>query len=319
MTQTAYDFVIRQGDTAPTLTYTCTDISGNALNLTGATVQFVMRTITSSTPSIQASATIVSATAGTVSFTFTAAQTATAGQFMGTFVVTYSGGGIQTAPADGYLSINIEDNLTTTGGSQIISLAEAKDYLNIPASNKTDDAKLVRMIKGIGPVIEFIVGPVIEKQVDEWHDGGTDTIILRQRPVVNVLAVSEYVGPIEWDLAIVQDPAHGQIYSCQVELATGRIVRRTTGGGTVNFTPGRETVHVVYLAGRTSIDENITFGTLELLRINFSQTQRRRPQVGGDPGFAVDAQEPGQQIMGFFVPNRVRELLLPSKRRPGMF
>ena len=68
MPNPGYDFVIRQGDTKPALTYTLTDATGAALNLTGATVNFVMRTLTSSTPAINASATVTNASAGTVSF-----------------------------------------------------------------------------------------------------------------------------------------------------------------------------------------------------------------------------------------------------------
>ena len=79
MPNPGYDFVIRQGDTKPALTYTLTDATGAALNLTGATVNFVMRTLTSSTPAINASATVTNASAGTVSFSFSGTQTATAG------------------------------------------------------------------------------------------------------------------------------------------------------------------------------------------------------------------------------------------------
>jgi len=318
MAQTAYDFVIRQGDTKPVLTQTLTDIDGNALNLTGATVKFVMRTLTAVSPAINATATVTNAATGAVSFTFTATQTATAGQFMANFIVTYADSSVQTAPADGYLSINIEQNLTTTGGNQIISLAEAKDYLQIPATNKNEDAKLVRMIQGLGPVVEFLVGPVIQKTVEEWHDGGTDTVILRQRPIVNVMSVTEYVGSVQWPLAIIQDPSEGQVYSVQIETATGRLIRRTPGGGTQSFQGGRQTVQVIYVCGRQTIDTNITLGALELVRINFSQTQRRRPNIG-IPGYEADEVEPGREILGFFVPNRVRELLMPSKKPPAVF
>lgn len=64
----AYDFVIKQGDTLPTLQQTLQDTTGAAVNLTGSTVQFVMRSLVSSTPVINAAATIVSASAGTVAY-----------------------------------------------------------------------------------------------------------------------------------------------------------------------------------------------------------------------------------------------------------
>ena len=316
--QTAYDLVIKQGDTLPVLTYTMTDINGNAINLTGGSVNFVMRSITSSTAAINASATIVSASAGQVSFTFTSTQSSVVGQYMASFVATLSSGAVQTAPADGYLSISIEDNLTTVGGAQIISLAEAKDSINIAASDKSEDAKLLRMIRGIGPVIEFICGPILLKTVDEWHDGGTPYVTLRQRPVAQIIGASEYVGPVEWPLAIIHSPDKGQIYSCMFEAETGRLVRRTVGGGVVEFQKGVQTVHVTYQAGLSTVPANITQGAIELLRVNFSQTQRRAPGLQA-LGYGTDDQEPGQVILGFFVPNRVRELLLPNRRTPGIF
>ena len=78
MPNPGYDFVIRQGDTKPALTYTLTDATGAALNLTGATVNFVMRTLTSSTPAINASATVTNASAGTPFVIGTPAGTNTA-------------------------------------------------------------------------------------------------------------------------------------------------------------------------------------------------------------------------------------------------
>jgi hypothetical protein len=260
----------------------------------------------------------VNAATGQVSFTFSAAQTGTVGQYMASFVATLSGGAIQTAPADGYLSISVEDALSTPGGSQLVSLAEAKDYLNIAAVDKSEDSKLLRLIRGIGPVIEFICGPILLKTVDEWHDGGHYSIVLRQRPVAQILAVSEYVGPIEWPLVLITDPAHATIWSAQFEPYKGRLVRRGPGGSVMNFSQGPQSVHVTYQAGLASVPANITTGTLELLRVNFSQTQRRSPGLGA-LGYGTDDQEPGQQILGFFVPNRVRELLLPNKRTPGIF
>jgi hypothetical protein len=315
----AFDFVIRQGDTLPVLTATMVDANGNAINLTGGSVIFVMRSLLSATPAITATATVVTPATGAVSFTFSATQTATAGRYLGCFVATLSSGSVQTFPADGYLELSIEENLSTPGGAQIVSLAEVKQHLSIPAANKASDARLVEIIHGVTPVVEKICGPVLQRTIDEWHDGGQCWVVPRHRPVLNLLACSEYVGPIEWNLAIIQDPAHGTPYSCMFDTATGRIVRHTTGGGTQPFTAGSQTVHVSYVAGLATVPSNIAEGTKELIRVNFVQTERRRPGVGSSTALEpADDETPQREILGFFVPGRVRELLQPSRRRPGL-
>ena len=62
--------------------------------------------------------------------------------------MTFSGGTVMTFPTDGYIEINIEENLTTPGGARLVSLGEIKDHLNIPAADRTRDAKLLRMLAG---------------------------------------------------------------------------------------------------------------------------------------------------------------------------
>lgn len=314
----AYDFVIKQGDTLPVLTWTLTDSSGNPINLTGSTVNLVVRSLVSAEPIVNQAATITNAANGQVSFAFTSAQTAITGTYMATWVITTSTGGQQTVPTDGYLSIAIEESLITPGGNSLVSLSDVKDYMTIPTADKTRDHKLLQMIYGIQPVVEHITGPIVQRQVEEWHDGGQASIILRKRPVLNVLAVSEYRGPVEWSLALVQDPTHGQIYSAEFE-PPARVVRRGPGGSSFAFAPGRQTVHVVYTAGLASVPDNVRLATLELIRINFAQTQARPLARAWPTDGGIDDQEPGREILGFFVPNRVRELLEPSRKAPGVF
>ena len=314
----AFDFVIKQGDTQPSFVQTITDSTGAPLNLTGATVTLVVRALTSSDVLINATATIVDATAGKVAYSFSATDTAEAGTYLAQWLVADVHGQTFSIPTDGYLSISIEGNLSTPGGGQIVTLGEVKDHLTIPASDKTRDAKLARMANDLIPVVEHITGPIVQRQVEEWHDGGQEAIVLRQRPVVRVDAISEYRASQEWQLSLIGNPSQGSIYSAQFE-APSRVVRRGPGGTVLPFAPGKQAVHVVYTAGRTEVPANVRLGMLELIRINFSQTQARPLLRGWPTDGTVDEQEPGAQVLGFFVPNRVRELLAPSRRAPGVF
>ena len=106
-----YSFNIKQNDTSPTLSVVLADSDGTAIDLTGASVQFKMRAVNSSTLKVNASASITNASNGAVSYTFSSSNTDTSGLFQGEFQVTFSGGAIETFPNAEYISINILDDL----------------------------------------------------------------------------------------------------------------------------------------------------------------------------------------------------------------
>lgn len=319
------DLSIRQGDTLPVLASTILDACGNALDLTGSSVRLVLRALTSNSPlTLAGTVTITSAATGEVQYAWASADTETPGMYMGEWHVTTSGGGTYTYPNDGYLAVSVEENLTTPGGQLLVSLAEAKDYLGIPVCDRSRDAKLLRFIRGCQPQVESICGPILVTQREEWHDGGQTFVRVRRRPssgyettpVLNLIAVSEYRGPIEYTLAIVQDPSFGSVYSCMLDTY-GTITRRTAGGGVMAFPAMPRSVHIWYEAGQSSVPTNVTEGTLELLRVNFQETQQGRPRMNAS-GFVEDDEEPKGPPLGFFVPGRVREMLSPTRRAPSI-
>jgi hypothetical protein len=93
----AADFEIPKGRLLPILTATLTDAVG-AINLTGATVRFQMRAPGATTFKVDAAATVVSAAAGQVSYSWTGADTDTPGLYVAWFEVTYSGPAPLNAP-----------------------------------------------------------------------------------------------------------------------------------------------------------------------------------------------------------------------------
>lgn len=311
------DYVTRQGDTYTTFTASITDAAGNAVNLTGASVKFVARSLTAVAPYINATATITNASTGAVSYTPTATDTANAGTFMVSWVVTTSGGSVLTYPTDGYQELVIEENLTTPGGARLVSLTDVKDHLRIPSTDRTHDARLMRMIDAITPVVEGVTGPIVQRVYqNETYDGGSWFISLRHRPVISVQSVVEYRGPIAYTLTQVPTPDLGTIYSYMFE-PPGRLVRRTVGGGITPFPPGADQVFVTYTAGWASVPNNVREGCLELIRVNYQYTQQGgRPSWGSAGGDGDNFAQ--MQILGFYVPNRVRELLAPNRRHPSV-
>lgn len=318
----AVDLTIRQGDTTPAFTTTVTDQSGDPLNLTGATVTFIMRALSAATPAVNAAMAITDAAAGAVQYSWSSSDTETPGLYMAELHVTLEGGGTYTYPNVGYLQIEVEESLLSPV-QQLVTVAAVKDVLNLADLDRIHDTKILRWINAVRPVVERIVGPVIIREFEEWHDGGHYSIVLRRRPSVAlgtdpyllVMACSEYNGPIEWPLSIISSPDQGQQYSVEPE-PNGRLVRRTAGGGVQAFPDTPQSVHVVYQAGQNTVPDNVSEAALELIRVNYQSTaQALRGSSGGGRGGGQPVDPPAT---GFFVPGRVRELLQPNRRFPSL-
>jgi hypothetical protein len=315
----AADYTIKQGETQPVLTDTLTYSDGSAVQLAGATVNFQMRSLTASQPvALTGITTIVNPVTGQVMFTPSAADTATAGQYMAVWSVLLAGASVPMSfPTVGYLSIRIEPSVTSEP-QQLVSLPDVKEYLGMPATQHDRDHELLTMIEAVRPQIEHITGPVIVQTFEEWHDGGHGWINIRHKPsfgmgtspVVTLLACSEYVGPIEWVLSIVATPDKGSIYSCMLDARGGRVVRRTAGGGVQPFPAGAQTVHVVYQAGQQQVPANVRLATLETVRVNFRTTQ----PAGRGRLAQADALDNGQSL-AFDIPPQARRLLGATRRR----
>ena len=105
-------FYIKQNDTRPELDVYLRDDKDRSINVTGATVKFSMRNAADKTVKINlGSVTTVSSTAGRIKYSFSAADTDTAGNFDGEFQVTFVGGQVETFPNDGYIKVIITDDV----------------------------------------------------------------------------------------------------------------------------------------------------------------------------------------------------------------
>lgn len=112
----AADFYIKSGDTSPDLVTTLLDADGAAVNLTGATVRFLMRPRGETELTVDGTAVIDDdETSGIVSYQWAEADplydivgdTTTAGDYDAEFEVTFADGSVQTFPNSRYLRIKI--------------------------------------------------------------------------------------------------------------------------------------------------------------------------------------------------------------------
>ena len=89
---------IKRNDTAPAFTATLRDAAGVAVNLTGATVRFLMRNPRTRTLKVAAAMTILDATAGRVSYAWQTGDTDEAATYQVEVEVTFGDGTIETFP-----------------------------------------------------------------------------------------------------------------------------------------------------------------------------------------------------------------------------
>ena len=100
-------FYIKRNDTSPSMLATLQDASGNAIDITAASVRFHLRPIGSQTVTVDEAATIVTAIDGLVRYDWLAADTATIGSYQAEFEVTYADSTVETFPNDGYIRVEI--------------------------------------------------------------------------------------------------------------------------------------------------------------------------------------------------------------------
>lgn len=101
------DFTIKANDRLPSIQATLSS-GGAPLNLTTATgVKFIMKTKTGNTIKVNGVATIVTAASGVVRYDWLAVDTATPGEYVAEWEITWTGGKKQTVPTLTYHEVTI--------------------------------------------------------------------------------------------------------------------------------------------------------------------------------------------------------------------
>lgn len=178
--------------------------------------------------------------------------------------------------------------------TDIFTLAQAKDQVNIAQSNTTNDAELSGVyIPAVTAVVEDIVGAVIHRSVTEVFDGGRAQLLLTTTPVVSITSVTEG--------GTVLDPVG------YVVARDSGVLTRVAGVSAVACLPGMQSVSVAYVAGKaadvTLVEGNVRLAGLIILQ-HMWETQR--PAAAGPFSQAGDDYDPRYS---FSIPRRALELL----------
>lgn len=280
------DVVWKAGDTQPAFIDQLTLADGSAPSLEKATITLAIRSGTSTgLLPLAGMVELIDPSTNQVSFIPAATDTATPANYLANWIVTFPDDSQMTWPTDGYIWIRIEESLASMP-QELVSLGDVKAMLaSFSSYDRSHDAKLLGYIEAATPVVENIVGPIILRTFEEWHDGGQTFIQLRRRPssalgttpVLTIMACEEFRGPIRYELSIVADPTEATIYSVMLDPKIGTLYRRSTGGGLIPFGAGwtgsaPQAVHVVYQAGQASVPANVREATLEAIRQHYQTT-----------------------------------------------
>lgn len=171
----------------------------------------------------------------------------------------------------------------------LMSLAEAKAALNIPATMTTDDEELRALIEAVTLAVENYTGETIARRTitDYLSVGLTTRILVHRAPIISVTSITrdDYTWPA--NAVTVRDAEIGEIITTDSAL------------------PFYGDLTVVYVAGRAVMLANHVEAAKVILK-HLWQTQQT-------PGLASRVfggeEAPAVAGLGFAIPNRAAELL----------
>lgn len=174
----------------------------------------------------------------------------------------------------------------------ICSLADVRAAMNTPAAQRVSDDEVRGYIAAAALVVEDIVGPVLGATRTEVHDGGQRAILLFDYPSAAITSVSEDGVTLS---------------ASDYCLGDGGILYRGSRPGAGRWSLGARNVTITYPVGGTSIDPNVRLAAAELVA-HLYKSQRPNRNITTDMDGADTF-----TVLGYAVPNRVRDLLLPAR------
>lgn len=207
--------------------------------------------------------------------------------------------------------------------TQIVDLeTEVLPFLGMTSLPADGGAKLQQYIDGLTPVIEDVVGHVVQVTIGpEYYDGGDTTIFLRHTPVLSITSMTEVIGFVPYNLTLqpVGQPVDNFGYTID-NAYSGLITRRSAGSQPFQFWDNKGNVSVTYVAGMAAVPGNVKLATLTLLKLHYQPEQEGFGEVSAFvPSIAHDEDDPPVATpSGYLIPRSVYQMLAPTAK-PVMF
>lgn len=165
--------------------------------------------------------------------------------------------------------------------ADLTTLSRLKRFLDI--SGTEFDTLLAELITAASDAIQSYCGrPFNSLSRSEFHDGGSDTLILRVRPVTEVTKI--YSDPSrQWAAGSEISPTH---YVVKREEG---IVVYAYGA----FAPGVRTVKIIYTAGYATIPEGVAKACVLVCASWFHRSREGAGRMGSPPRLAAYPEEIG--------------------------
>ena len=178
----------------------------------------------------------------------------------------------------------------------VLSLADAKDFIDIPQATTKYDDEIARKISVIEGMLERMTGgPIVNRTiVDERTEVGSGyhTLTVRYRPLVSVTSITDVASGTA--LAVTD---------LDVDTATGVIRRKLN----LPFWSRGPYYLITYVAGQGVVTPAAFSEAASVILQHLWESQRGQssvPQYGGEETVTL----PG---LGYAIPNRAAELLAP--------
>lgn len=201
----------------------------------------------------------------------------------------------------------------------LLTLAEGKEAVNLPASTSSQDDRLAQYITGISRRVDNLCGNVVQRTVTgEKHDGGGRVrILLFEHYAQAISSFVEYSNITETTLTAetnASKPANS--YLLVNEEPYSFVYRRSSNSDKV-FPKGRQNLVVTYLSGRAadtaSVSEDFKLAAASVLRRVFKRESSSWSQT---PQFFPDTENPSPQLTFFKAVDPMLRELLASELLP---
>lgn len=180
-------------------------------------------------------------------------------------------------------------------------------------------------VTAISARIDDLCGPVVQRTVTEYHDGGACAIWPHQTPVASVTTLKEWDGStlttLTKDSFGAAGNPNGFWFAQSSSFPHGTVIERRSSGSPTRFLSGHGNIELVYLAGRAASTEDVSEKFKMAAATIIRRLWKREAPVWAQSSDLLANLEPeGAFTPGFYkaVDPMVSEFLGSELRLPGI-